>query len=685
MTGERMVDATFFDEDLKRPNLLAAHDRGWVVVPVLPRSKKVVEVGWTSMTVTRRKAEAWARDPGGFGIRLDGLVCIDIDVTDRRVARLMASEAAKRLPGALVRVGRFPKVAFLARLDAGAVVPPKLNLTDGDGQAGQKVEFLSDCKRQLVAGGIHPDTGHPYRWTTAPAFDTARSADDLADGAAPWAVGPDTLPAVGAEDLGELRVVMERVAEGAGWSTSMSVDEHGKPASRRTTEGLRLCVATGVDWHDSINEYGLRLLLRGGDRFDVEDELRELVMSAERIKDKEDRLAEISRSLDGAERKIRLIRQAESEALRPTEDDERILSRLAGADEPAVTGGRQSRFRLHSWDEMMSWEPPPWLIHQLLPEGSLTGIVGPYGTFKSFVAIDMGLSVASGQDYHGRRVRQGDVVYVAGEGSRGTKQRVVGWVKKRGVPGRHPFHIVDVAVPLGDPPSVKEFVAEVRKVCEKPALVIIDTLARSTLGLDENSAADAGRAVAAMDAIRERLGATIIFVHHTGKDVGRGSRGSTAIPAAVDVEFTVERKDGLRVQLTTTKAKDHGEDAPLLFDMEVVETGLRKGPGPDDPPEVVTSLVPVRADPATVKASVQVTGPARIKVVEALRRLVDKGKRPLFEADLQAAAEVVSSSRWSQLKADLAAVFEVVDKEVNVLVGEVDAVEGKARRRIPLW
>ena len=51
-----------------------------------------------------------------------------------------------------------------------------------------------------------------------------------------------------------------------------------------------------------------------------------------------------------------------------------------------------------------------------LPERSFTMMYGAPGTGKSFLAIDMALSVANGLPWHGYETKQGAVLYIAGEG-----------------------------------------------------------------------------------------------------------------------------------------------------------------------------------------------------------------------------------------------------------------------------
>jgi hypothetical protein len=124
------------------------------------------------------------------------------------------------------------------------------------------------------------------------------------------------------------------------------------------------------------------------------------------------------------------------------------------------------------------------------------------------------------------------------------------------------------------------------RACERlgPGLVIADTQARVTVGLEENSATDMGIFINAVSALRTATGACVLAVHHTGRS-GGDARGSSAIDGAQDTELKVVA-DGqpLRGQLRVEKQKDLPEREPiqLMFKLHVV--------GVDDDGDPVTSL-----------------------------------------------------------------------------------------------
>src|SRR5688572_10978575 len=94
-------------------------------------------------------------------------------------------------------------------------------------------------------------------------------------------------------------------------------------------------------------------------------------------------------------------------------------------------------FTLYTVSELIDLPTPEWLVEGVIAVGALAGLYGPSGEGKSFLALDWALCVATGQNWQGRTVRRGPVVYVAAEGGRSIGKRVTAWMdahKVREVP-----------------------------------------------------------------------------------------------------------------------------------------------------------------------------------------------------------------------------------------------------------
>jgi hypothetical protein len=210
-----------------------------------------------------------------------------------------------------------------------------------------------------------------------------------------------------------------------------------------------------------------------------------------------------------------------------------------------------------------------------LPAGVLALLYGKEASGKSFLALDFGLSVAAGMDWHGRKVKQGPVVYVAAEGNTGIYARAEAWSEAHGVElGGLPFYVITQPV---DMKTVTELVRDIRAVCPNAVQITIDTLARNFGGMDENSTKDMSAFVHRVDELRAAFpGATVLVVHHSGKDQSRGDRGSTALRGAVDTSLWLDRTEKAdkrtdRLTLRCKKQKDGREFDPIPLRLAAVD------------------------------------------------------------------------------------------------------------------
>jgi hypothetical protein len=205
-------------------------------------------------------------------------------------------------------------------------------------------------------------------------------------------------------------------------------------------------------------------------------------------------------------------------------------------------------------------DEPAEIIEGLVAAASQGCIYGPPGSAKTFCMTAMGFSIAEGIKFLGQEVEQGDVVYVAAEAARVVRDRMRAYRKETGRTLER-FHILPTRVNLLDTDDVEGLVllieARAKAIGRPIKLAIIDTVARSMPGGNENSSEDMGRLVAAGDQINERTGAAVFFIHHSGKDIERGARGSNALLGAVDTEFQMSKDESGKVYtMLVTKQRD---------------------------------------------------------------------------------------------------------------------------------
>jgi AAA domain len=221
------------------------------------------------------------------------------------------------------------------------------------------------------------------------------------------------------------------------------------------------------------------------------------------------------------------------------------------------------RDRLVSGEAIFDVPPPHPLVGDLLQSDSLAIVSGAPGSMKTFLELDVLLSVASARPWQGRPVVDGPVLYIVAEDAPGVSKRARAWQSRHGSLGN--IHWLLQRVPLLENDAMSELCEIVGEIA--PAAIGMDTLARCMTGADESSSRDMGLAVDALDRLRGVIGSCVLVVHHDGKDPSRGMRGSSALLAAADTAIQCKRtRDGMTA--TIVKQKNAADGQCLHFTLE---------------------------------------------------------------------------------------------------------------------
>lgn len=232
--------------------------------------------------------------------------------------------------------------------------------------------------------------------------------------------------------------------------------------------------------------------------------------------------------------------------------------------------------------------PTRWLVRKLIPEDCTAVMYGPSGTMKSFIALDMALSIAHGIRWQGIETKKRTVYYLAGEGEQGFAKRVAAWCIANNMPAPPEFAFRQIpriqdAAQLG---ALVDAIRMIETERGQAGIIIIDTLFTALDGGDENSGKDMGQVIAAMKRLRVEFGAAVLAVHHTGK-VGEAARGHSSLPSGMDVMLYAKPGQApMTVEITNPKQKDGAEHKAMLLQAAVQPLGIL---GEDGEPE--TSLV----------------------------------------------------------------------------------------------
>lgn len=230
--------------------------------------------------------------------------------------------------------------------------------------------------------------------------------------------------------------------------------------------------------------------------------------------------------------------------------------------------------RLLSFAEIMAMPDPMFLIEGLIEERGLAVLYSLPKLGKTFIVLDWCLCVATGRPWLGRPVIKGPVVYVCAEGVGGLPKRYRALYTHYGLKAPPPdFYTITRGVNLLDTTSVAEAIAAVEALDVQPALIVLDTYARSMVGGEENSAKDTGRVIEAFDRLRFTLNSAVLCNHHTGKD-GGSERGSGALRGAADTMLMLNKGPADSLLLTVDDQKNFAEGPPIALRLEPVGDSL---------------------------------------------------------------------------------------------------------------
>jgi hypothetical protein len=258
-------------------------------------------------------------------------------------------------------------------------------------------------------------------------------------------------------------------------------------------------------------------------------------------------------------------------------------------DQPATEPIAKGLFHLRPLTSFLQRKPPKWIIKKVLPLAGLGVLFGESGSGKSFIALDMAMAVAQGVDWRGHKVTRQRVVYVAAEGVGGFRNRVDAYVQHHRLDPDEFFEwfrVIERAPNLMDKKESLEL-ATTLVAWGQVGVVIVDTLAQSTPGANENAGEDMGKALGHCKGIHTATKAMVLLIHHSGKDQSKGARGWSGLKAAADVELEVT--NGVTRCLTITKQKDGESGQDYGFVLVKVPLGV------DEDGEVYDSCITVEA------------------------------------------------------------------------------------------
>ena len=600
-----------------------------------PHSKAGFDLplGWESTPVSVGVPDRWR--PGMALCAVGGHVLDVLDV-DPRNGGLASSEA-------LWQAGQWPVTYGTAFTPSGGshslIQPlgqgkgelvPGVDLQGGrpDG-TGRGFVFIAPTVRASKVDGV----ARPYRWDQEPDLERLvqwrgeASGKHLAAIAAAWPVNQR-------DNHSHAGVPVKTAAD------LLLADQHTTISADRTITNMAESVTAaarqgwGAQFRSALNRAAFAIGAYVGSGYITEGQVIDVLAAAIRLAgfepdDNDYRWIEQGVA-DGARHPIVVVRPAPGPFAAETSHEGGFGAKLIDAA------------------DLDSVPDPEAMVDGWLYAGTTARMVGQPGAYKSFVALDLALRLALGRDWHGLPVRQTSVLYVVGEGLAGYKKRVAAWLLHNDVSRselRGKLMITRGSVQIGgeDWSSLERWVLD-----NECRLIVVDTVARATVGLDENSAKEQGVITECCRSLCELTGSTMLLVHHTGHangEAGERGRGSSSWRGAVDAEWILTKTGDLTAALRNDRQKDveSGQTVSvrmakvagsLVVDInhdvlvESTKGGKEKASKFADDERALKAVLDLLNEDRVpdVRSIVARAGMRHSKVREALDRLIDIGK-----------------------------------------------------------
>lgn len=595
---------------LKRSELFRLYKQwGATCFPANAQSKKSIIPSWTKLSAKEGFERFTSSEQNicmGLGRQSRGIVDIDLDCDEavKLADYFLPATAVNYGRDSSPRSHRFYQVATPGKTQ-------KFTDPSRSGKGAMICEYRSTGSYSIVPGSTHP-SGESVKFDTDPEKGpTSASCDVLLTG---------------------LRRISAAVVLVRQWNKGQRHE-------------IAVCLAGALlrnHWTEADTENFINAIANAANDEEIEDRLRAVETTNQNLAE--------GKNATGLPSLERLIGAAVVQRIAD-------LLELSNLEEKAADFGK---FPILSIRELEKLPPLSWLVEGHFPKGGLATIYGEPGSGKSFLALDIGLSIGAGRAWNKKASKQGKALYVCAEGAAGIRQRIAAWQTYHGEDQIPDFFVLPMPVQVRSAAEISDLMEAIRNRAglHRPELIIIDTLARCFEGGDENSSKEIGELIAGAATLQREFDALVILVHHSGKDVRRGERGSTALRGAVDTSINVKR-DGSLVTVKNTKQKD----AEPFNDIRLVLSQVQPNWG-------TTScvLIPVESELASLEQS-NVLSPRHEKILKALEQEGRDGRWHFSPKELRERIRIATST----LEADL---------RTLVSKGKIEKV-GRGQYRLP--
>lgn len=507
-------------------------DQGWSILPVKPSEKRPYMTNWLQYQHTRatkEMADSWFTSLTGAGVGMvTGRISGVVVLDIESYCSIPIDELLRRYPTQMV-----------SRTGTGGYHLFYL-YPNGVSKIANRVGIFEGADIRADGGFIVlPPTRHPngklYEWIKK----------------GPLGVFPKAL----------LDIQSQPKAQGDGWITE---------ALRGVSEGGRndACARlAGYFFHKGLNaDIVEALLTEWNERNDPPLPMREIRTT----------IKSIERSSAGMGGQFTSLEY---------EDDTKTASK-------APENSTFDLLRMRDYVKGYGGEGATWLVQDWLPDKSITFLVSPPESYKTWILLDLAVSISTGLPFLGQaRVNKtGPAMIIQQEDSHGglTERLALIAEQKMGMAanlGNEAWQIPCIPdLPIYIHPSrmlrfdndkvLKELEEQIKTI--KPRVVLIDPLYSTTSGVD-NYMADLANQMMILKTWRDKYGCSFVLAHHSKKNLDPDSTaredswGSQFLNAFLEAGWQVRRNQKLAPNEVVVRrhSKVMGNQAPISLTFDI--------------------------------------------------------------------------------------------------------------------
>ncbi len=240
----------------------------------------------------------------------------------------------------------------------------------------------------------------------------------------------------------------------------------------------------------------------------------------------------------------------------PGNDKPEALQALIVQETPENT--TKPLFRWMDFDQLLAKPVPQWIVPGEIAAGKVTVMWGASGSGKTFLAVDYSMRVG----------QERPVLYIAAEDVEGVSIRAEAWMLHHQPKAKPQLITTEDRPRLLDPAHIDALIEAGR--ARNAGLIVIDTMGKSIVGADENSAKDMRLVTDGVERLATETGAGVLLIHHANRN--GGYRGSGTLRDDAYAQIEVSNTDGLIKIESDKPTKNSTAIEPRFMRLFTVET-----------------------------------------------------------------------------------------------------------------